>query len=92
MRAFTGRSPTQLRVAKGAARVHARQLGLELRLPYKKPFDWWGLLVFLQQRAIAGMELVRGNSYQRTIEIDGAQGFLTVEPDEAQSRLRVTSG
>jgi AraC family transcriptional regulator of adaptative response / DNA-3-methyladenine glycosylase II len=89
VRACTGQSPTQLRLANGAPLAPARQSGLELRLPYRTPFDWAALLAFLEKRATPGVELVRGNVYQRTIEIDGARGFFTVKPDDAESRLLV---
>jgi AraC family transcriptional regulator of adaptative response / DNA-3-methyladenine glycosylase II len=89
VRTSTGQSPSQLRQAKGSARIPARQPALDLRLPYQKPFDWRSLLFFLQQRAIPGMELVSGSTYRRTIEIDGVRGYLAVNPDESESRLLV---
>jgi AraC family transcriptional regulator of adaptative response / DNA-3-methyladenine glycosylase II len=88
-RTSVGQSPSQLRLAKGASRAIALQRGLELRLPYRTPFDWQSLLAFLEQRAIPRIELVSGNVYQRTIEIDGARGFFSAQPDETESRLRV---
>ena len=88
-RAAIGQSPSQLRLAKGASRAIAPQRGLELRLPYRTPFDWQSLLAFLEQRAIPGIERVSGNVYQRTIEIDGARGFFTAKPDETEPRLLV---
>jgi AraC family transcriptional regulator of adaptative response / DNA-3-methyladenine glycosylase II len=89
VRAATGQSPTQLRLARGASCTPPMQTGLELRLPYKKPFDWPALLAFLEQRAIPGIELISGSVYRRTIEIAGARGYLTVNPLEAKSRLLV---
>jgi AraC family transcriptional regulator of adaptative response / DNA-3-methyladenine glycosylase II len=49
-------------------------------LRYRLPYDWHGILAFLQARAIAGVEVVAGNRYARTIEIDGEHGLVTVAP------------
>jgi AraC family transcriptional regulator of adaptative response / DNA-3-methyladenine glycosylase II len=88
-RASIGQSPSQWRLTKGASRAIAPQRGLELRLPYRTPFDWQSQLAFLEERAIPGIELVSGNVYQRTIEIDGARGFFSAKPDEAERRLLI---
>jgi AraC family transcriptional regulator of adaptative response / DNA-3-methyladenine glycosylase II len=45
------------------------------------------LISFLKQRAIPGVEFVTESSYQRTIEIAGVPGFLTVRPDKTGPRL-----
>jgi len=89
IRLSTGLSPTELRGAADASRPKAHPGGLELRLPYRRPFDWASLIAFLKPRAVPGVELVTENSYQRTIEIAGVPGFLTVRPDSTRSRLRV---
>jgi AraC family transcriptional regulator, regulatory protein of adaptative response / DNA-3-methyladenine glycosylase II len=86
-RLSTGQSPSELRRAAGASRSSTHRKGLELRLPYRRPFDWASLISFLKQRAIPGVEFVTDHSYQRTVEIAGAPGFLTVRQDEARSRL-----
>jgi AraC family transcriptional regulator of adaptative response / DNA-3-methyladenine glycosylase II len=49
-------------------------------LRYRLPYDWHGILAFLQARAIAGVEAISGHRYARTIEIDGEHGLVTVEP------------
>jgi AraC family transcriptional regulator of adaptative response / DNA-3-methyladenine glycosylase II len=79
----------ELHRAAGASRFSARSGGLELRLPYRRPFDWASLIGFLRQRAIPGVEFVTENSYQRTIEVAGTPGFLTVKPDPTGPRLVV---
>jgi AraC family transcriptional regulator, regulatory protein of adaptative response / DNA-3-methyladenine glycosylase II len=89
LRLATGQSPSKLRRAATTSPAPSRPGGLKLRLPYKPPFDWANLIAFLGQRAIPGVELVTRSSYQRTIELDGVPGFLTVRPDEAESRLVV---
>ena len=49
-------------------------------LRYRPPYDWPAMLSFLAARAIAGVEMVSGNRYARTIEFDGTQGAIAVEP------------
>jgi len=80
-------SPSELGRARGGSRPRAHPCGLELRLPYRRPFDWGSLIAFLKQRAIPGVELVTENSYQRTIEVGGVPGGLTVRQDRSRSRL-----
>lgn len=82
-------SPNELRHAADGSRSKAGPGGLEIRLPYRRPFDWASLIAFLKSRAIPGVELVTENSYQRTIEVGGVPGLLTVRPDGARSRLVV---
>jgi AraC family transcriptional regulator of adaptative response / DNA-3-methyladenine glycosylase II len=89
VRLSTGQSPSELRRAVGAPQPSVRSNGLELRLPYRRPFDWPSLIAFLRQRAIPGVEFVTENSYQRTIEMAGVPGFLTVKPDTTGPRLVV---
>jgi len=89
IRLSSGQSPTELRGAADGSLLMAQPCGLELVLPYRRPFDWPGLIAFLKPRAIPGVERVSENSYQRTIEIEGVPGFLTVRPDIARSRLVV---
>jgi AraC family transcriptional regulator of adaptative response / DNA-3-methyladenine glycosylase II len=85
----SGMSPTEMRRAAELPRSATRTNGLELRLPYRQPFDWESLVAFLRSRAIPGVELVTPISYRRTIEIGGVPGFFTVTPDRAGSRLVV---
>jgi AraC family transcriptional regulator of adaptative response / DNA-3-methyladenine glycosylase II len=51
---------------------------LTLRLPYRPPYDWTGLLAFLASRAIPGVESVRNDVYRRTIALEGTQGTVEV--------------
>jgi AraC family transcriptional regulator, regulatory protein of adaptative response / DNA-3-methyladenine glycosylase II len=52
--------------------------GVTLKLRYKPPYDWDGLIAFLKLRAIPGVELVTDDRYARTIELDGEMGTLAV--------------
>jgi AraC family transcriptional regulator of adaptative response / DNA-3-methyladenine glycosylase II len=92
VRLSTGQSPRELRRAAGALRPSTGSRGLELRLPYRRPFDWASLIAFLRQRATPGVEFVTENSYQRTVEVAGAPGFLTVKPAPTGPWLVVSLG
>jgi AraC family transcriptional regulator of adaptative response / DNA-3-methyladenine glycosylase II len=54
---------------------------ITLRLPYRTPYDWAGLLEFLGRRAIPGVESVSGDEYQRTIAVNDIAGVLRVRDD-----------
>ena len=51
---------------------------VQLRLRYRSPYDWDGMLAFLQARAVPGVEMVSGGRYLRTVEVDGAMGSIEV--------------
>lgn len=51
---------------------------VSLQLGYKPPSDWASMLAFLRARAIAGVEVVTGDTYWRTIEVGGAHGIVAV--------------
>ena len=51
---------------------------LQLRLPYRAPYDWRGLLEFLGRRAIPGVECVIDDQYRRTIVMNDIAGVLRV--------------
>ncbi len=78
------RSPRELRKP---ARRAKRALGgresrpvLQLRLPFRAPFDWDALIGFLSLRAIPGVESVTPERYTRTLRLDDAVGIVQVEP------------
>jgi AraC family transcriptional regulator, regulatory protein of adaptative response / DNA-3-methyladenine glycosylase II len=60
-----------------------------VKLGYRPPYDWDGILAFLRARAIPGIELVSSNRYARTIAIGDERGVLIVEPAE-KNCLRAT--
>ncbi|WP_241073984.1 bifunctional transcriptional activator/DNA repair enzyme AdaA, partial [Achromobacter insuavis] len=78
--ALFGRPPGELR-RSGKPDVSAGPQGeIKLLLRYRPPYDWPAMLDFLRARAIPGIECVSGDSYTRTIGLDGAQGTVRVEP------------
>lgn len=84
-----GRAPGELR-RSGKPEVPAGRDGeIKLLLRYRPPYDWHAMLAFLRLRAIPGVESVTGDTYARTVSLDGAQGFVTVRPG-AGDALHVT--
>jgi AraC family transcriptional regulator of adaptative response / DNA-3-methyladenine glycosylase II len=72
-----GRSPSEVRRHAGAGDpAH----GLLLRLDYRPPLDWDGLLEFLAGRATPHVERVVGRRYERTVALGDRTGWVTVEP------------
>src|SRR5262249_38267963 len=68
-----GRPPRDLRRSEGSTPSR-----LTLRLPYRPPYDWAGVLAFLAQRAIPRVESVETGVYRRTISLDGTQGIVEI--------------
>ena len=60
---------------------------LQLRLDYRPPLAWAPLLGFLDARASAGVELVDGGVYRRTVRIGDATGWVAVRPDPRRAAL-----
>jgi AraC family transcriptional regulator of adaptative response / DNA-3-methyladenine glycosylase II len=85
----TGESPTELRRTRGVSQVPSPRPGLLIRLAYRPPFHWSGLLAFLAQRAIAGVESVQSGAYRRTIEVDGVTGAMEVRHAAEERQLLV---
>ncbi len=88
-RELFGRPPGALR-RKAAASAAAVRAGVTLRLRYRPPYDWESILAHFRARAIPGVEVVDGDSYLRTIEIDGATGSVGVGHEPERQSLHVT--
>jgi AraC family transcriptional regulator of adaptative response / DNA-3-methyladenine glycosylase II len=71
-------SPTELR--RKARRSGYAGGALTMRLAYRPPLAWGSLLDFLRLRAIPGVESVDGNTYSRTVEVDGEPGTIAITP------------
>ncbi len=86
-RQYYGRPPSELRRAGDPTSL--RDGEYVLRLAYRPPYDWDGLLGFFASRAIPGVETVGGGVYQRSIVASGHQGLLEVAPERGTDMLRV---
>jgi len=82
------RTPTELR---RSARVALAQPEHEyiFRLHFRPPFHWEGLLDFLSQRVVPGVEAVESGIYQRTISLNGESGTLAVSLSASRDALEV---
>lgn len=89
-KAGTGAAPGSS-AGMGLARA-ASDSGIRLRLGYRPPFRFAELLAFFGARALAGVELVDGASYARTVRMplpEGGEvaGWLRVSDDPARNAL-----
>ena len=82
------RTPTQIRALVRQKIVQPDNQYL-FRLRFRPPYNWKGMLAFLQTRAIPGVELVEDGTYRRTICLNGSQGYFAVSLDEANHGLTV---
>jgi AraC family transcriptional regulator of adaptative response / DNA-3-methyladenine glycosylase II len=76
------RPPKALRRAGVRAESVGATGAVAVKLGYRPPYDWEGILSFLRARAIPGVEAVSGGRYARTIAIGDGRGVLLVEPAE----------
>jgi AraC family transcriptional regulator, regulatory protein of adaptative response / DNA-3-methyladenine glycosylase II len=81
-----GRPPRELRRAHGD---QAATRTLSLRLDYRPPLDFAGLLAFLRDRATPGVEVVGAADYRRVVELDGQTGTVAVRADSKRPALWV---
>jgi len=82
MRQVFRAAPSELRARRRRADRLVADGGLAMRLPYQRPFDWDGIVGYLADRAVPGIESVDGRVYRRTITLDGDAGVLEVHPGE----------
>jgi AraC family transcriptional regulator of adaptative response / DNA-3-methyladenine glycosylase II len=81
VRSTFGLPPSALReLVRNGERAAART-GLVLRLPYRPPYDWDGILEHLARRAVPRVEATEGGVYRRTFRVDGRSGGVSVRPD-----------
>ncbi|HEY0673595.1 MAG TPA: AlkA N-terminal domain-containing protein [Longimicrobiales bacterium] len=74
--------PNALRRARRAPRTWLRGEEhdlLQLTLSYRPPLAWDALLSWLGEEAIAGVEVIEGRRYGRTIRMQGASGVVFAE-------------
>ncbi len=83
-----GRTPRELRRRGVAAQSVA---GLTVRLSYRSPFDFAGLLGFFATRAIPGVEMVTGGRYLRSVVFEGEHGVIDLR-DDGESVLLTVHG
>ena len=83
-----GRPPSALR-RKGGADNSARD-GVTLRLAYRPPYDWPGMLAALAGRAAPGTEWIEGDVWHRRVTLDGKRGSVAVTHLPQRNSVLVT--
>lgn len=83
-------SPAKLR-RKGRGSVRTVPGKVTLRLPFRKPFFGMGLLRFLGDRAVTGVEEFDGEIYRRTLRLPHGTGVvrLSLGKDHVRCTLRL---
>jgi AraC family transcriptional regulator of adaptative response / DNA-3-methyladenine glycosylase II len=97
VRSTFGQSPTEIRNRIGLKTKLKRIKeaknggGLLLRLPYRPPLDWAAMSGFLKGRTIPGVEVVDGDCYRRTVQINSYAGVIELQhlANEAYLLMRV---
>lgn len=84
-RAVFAATPTELRRKnrRGDAPVPET---LSLRLPFRKPFDAAGLLRFLGERAVPGVEEFDGAAYRRALRLPYGAGVVALRGEDGYVR------
>lgn len=83
-----GMPPTRLRKqANGDAKAEAKTGTSRLILAYRPPYDWPGVLAFLQAREMKGVELVADNFYARSVHLGHARGWIKVTKADGKNAL-----
>ena len=90
VRAVFAATPTELRRAR-VRRNGAARGSIALRLPYRAPFDGEGLLGFLGDRAVPGVEEFIGGVYRRTLRLPHGAAVVefSIGDDHVRCELRL---
>jgi AraC family transcriptional regulator of adaptative response / DNA-3-methyladenine glycosylase II len=83
-----GRPPSSLRRKSGAD--NSARDGVTLRLAYRPPYDWPGMLAALAQRATPGTEWIEDDVWHRRIVVDGTRGSVAVAHLAPRNSVLVT--
>ncbi|MBL6618317.1 MAG: DNA-3-methyladenine glycosylase 2 family protein [Reyranella sp.] len=87
-----GRPPSALRRKAGSAEQDRESV--TLRLAYRTPYDWAGMLAALTSRAAKGIEKgvewVDNDVWHRRVDLDGKQGTVAVAHLPARNSVLVT--
>lgn len=87
-RTLFDRQPRMLRRRTGGENT-ARD-GVTLRLAYRPPYDWSGMLECLSSRAISGLEWIEAGVWHRRLDLDGKNGRVSVAHLPGRDAVSVT--
>lgn len=76
-------------ISTDGARCDQRPVGVSVRLPLREPFDAAGLMAFIGERAIPGVESWDGETYRRVLDLPDGGGVVTLvaHPDHVAARF-----
>jgi AraC family transcriptional regulator of adaptative response / DNA-3-methyladenine glycosylase II len=83
------RPPSALRRKISSSQTRP-EAGVTLMLRYQPPYDWEAMIGYLRARVVPGVEVVEGDSYLRTVQIDGFSGTVEVRHLPQRQSLSVT--
>jgi AraC family transcriptional regulator of adaptative response / DNA-3-methyladenine glycosylase II len=83
-----GMAPTRLRkkAVENVTNVKASDTST-LQLSYRPPYDWAGLLAFLRDRELKGVEWVTEEFYARTVHLGNSKGWIKVTQSKKNHAL-----
>jgi AraC family transcriptional regulator of adaptative response / DNA-3-methyladenine glycosylase II len=84
-----GLAPTRLRRRAHDGGAPALADTTTLRLAYRAPYDWAGMLAFLGARALREVEWVTDSFYARTVRLGGRTGWIKVTHAKGAPALAV---
>jgi AraC family transcriptional regulator, regulatory protein of adaptative response / DNA-3-methyladenine glycosylase II len=82
-------SPRELRARRRVSDRLVADGGLPLRLAYRGPLDWPALVGYLGARAIPGVEQVSGDTYRRTVVVNGDPGVIELQAGDREAIVLV---
>lgn len=91
IRRFNAAFRQQFRCAPTALRRgrKPRERMCELRVDYRPPLSWNSMVSFLRPRLVRGLDTLVDQSYQRTLRVAGAAGWIAVTPDPHRCAIRL---
>jgi AraC family transcriptional regulator of adaptative response / DNA-3-methyladenine glycosylase II len=82
VRAVFATTPGALRGGRGDREPAGDSGALQLRLPYRSPYDASGALAFLGARAVPGVETYDGATYARGLRLPHGEGVVRLSPGD----------
>ena len=83
--------PMRLRRRAAIRKTSVTETGTSrLQLLFRPPYDWDGLLAFLNARQLKGVEWVTESFYARTVQLGKATGWIKVTRDKEALALEFT--
>ena len=80
IREIFAKTPTEIR-RQSKVRGDAGAGAIQLRLPYRAPFDAGSLFAFLGMRAVPGVEAYVDGTFLRSLDLPHGEGIVELRPD-----------